>query len=113
VSRINPARGEFAFTAAGQSFRLVATAANLAALEVQSGAYGFREIVRRLNALSLHTIRAALVCMDATAVNEVEVSAKVSQLGTNDLIKAAWPIVQAISFELGGPPGNGSGAEGK
>lgn len=105
MGKLNPGRGEFPFEAAGQKFRLVATAENLAALEVMSGSYGFRELILKLNGRSLHVIRSALMCMDDLAKDETEAAAKVAKLTIKDVLAAGIPIVQAISFQLGGPPG--------
>jgi hypothetical protein len=100
--KINQARGEVPFEAAGQKFVLVATAENLAALEVQSGAYGFKEIVRRLEGQSLHTVRQALMCMDKAVSDPVVALKKVKKLNTHDLIRAGTAVTRAIMFELTG-----------
>jgi hypothetical protein len=113
MGKFNPGRGEVEFAAAGQTFRLIATAENLAALEVRSGAFGFREIVRRLEARSLHTIRMALICMDELAADEADALVKVSKLNMNDCFKAGISVVQAIVFQLEGPPGKKGAAKGR
>ncbi len=101
---LNPARGEVEFRAAGQSFRLAATAASVAALEARVGALGLRDLLARLNAVNLATIRAGLICLDAAPAEEAE--RKVDKLGLPDLVAAANELAQALLFGL--KRGNGT-----
>ena len=101
----NPARGEVAFTLAGQAFRLVATAENVAALESETVALGLRDIIARLNAVNLATIRLGLVLLDADEREAAE--RKMKALSLPDLVAAGDKVVAALLFGLqrGNAPG--------
>lgn len=113
MGKFNPGRGEVEFSAAGQSFRLVATAANIAALEVRSGAFSFLEIVRRLHGRSIQLTISALICFDELSESHNEASYKVARLSPSDILKAGTAVVEAINFQLEGPPGKESAAKTK
>lgn len=106
MDAINLARGEVPFAAAGQSFRLVATAANVAALEASTGAIGMRDLIVRLNAVHLATITAGLICLDTAPKDEAE--RKAAKLELPDLVEAANALATALLFGL--KRGNGTAA---
>jgi hypothetical protein len=101
----NPARGEVSVTIGAQAFKLRATAESVAALEKETGALGLRDIVARLDAVNLATIRAGLILFDADERAAAE--RKVDKLGLADLVKAGEPLVAALMFGLqkANPPG--------
>jgi hypothetical protein len=105
----NAARGEVAFAAAGQSFKLTATAESVAALEAAVNALGLRDLIRRVNDVNLATVRAGLIYLDAAA--EELARKKVAKLALPDLVDAATPLAAALLFGM--QRGNGEAAKTK
>jgi hypothetical protein len=102
----NPARGEVAFSRAGQSFVLCATARAVAAIETQLGAAGLDDILARLRKASVVTIRTALMHLDVSAKGEdaqerlQAAAVKVEKLPLGAIVAAGGPIVDALTFGL-------------
>jgi len=102
----NPARGEVPFSRAGQSFVLVASARAVAAIETQLGAAGLDDILRRLRAASIVTIRTALMHLDVSAKGEDPqerlraAAAKVEKLPLGAIVAVGEKVVDALTFGL-------------
>ena len=108
VGNSNPARGEVAVTLAGQAFNLVATAANVAALEAETAAAGLRDIIARLNAMHIGTIRLGLILLDAA--DREAAARKADKVALADYPAAGEAVTRALLFGL--TSGNPIGAKG-